>query len=258
MPRFRPLAIACAKLAVVLLFLIAFTSVRASVRAAPSGNADLSITGSASSIGVKVGHDVTFALKILNNGPDAATHVTIEVVPDTDLTILDADASGGTCTTITVVVCSRASLEASGSLKLTVRATTSATGSADTTAVVVSDTTDGTLMNNSVSFTTQVGPASSACDLWGAAGNDRIIGNTRDEVICGRGGNDRLFGRRGGDRLNGGSGSDVLVGGPGKDRLIGGFGRIVAPNRAVRPVEAVPEHPRRSDVGVPRGSGDGG
>jgi hypothetical protein len=40
--------------------------------------------------------------------------------------------------------------------------------------------------------------------------------------------------------------------------LIGGFGRIVAPNRAVTPVEAVPEHPRRSDVGVPRGSGDGG
>jgi uncharacterized repeat protein (TIGR01451 family) len=46
---------------------------------------------------LKVGHDVTFALKIVNNGPDAATHVTIEVVPDTDLTILDADASGGTC-----------------------------------------------------------------------------------------------------------------------------------------------------------------
>jgi uncharacterized repeat protein (TIGR01451 family) len=229
MPRFRPLAIACAKLAVVLLFLVAFTSVRVSVRAAPGGNADLSIIGSASSAGVKVGHDVTFALTILNNGPDAATHVTIGVVPDSDLTILDADASGGTCTTITVVVCSRASLEASGSLKLRVRATTTATGSADTTAVVVSDTTDGALMNNSVSFTTQVGPASSACDLWGAAGNDRIVGNAQDEVICGRGGNDRLFGRRGSDRLNGGSGSDLLVGGPGKDRLIGGFGKDRCP-----------------------------
>jgi uncharacterized repeat protein (TIGR01451 family) len=229
MPRFRPIAIACAKLAVVLLFLIAFTSVRASVRAAPGGNADLSITGSASSTGVKVGHVVTFALKILNSGPDAATHVTIEVVPDTDLTILDADASGGSCTTITVVVCSRASLEASGSLKLTVRATTTATGSADTTAVVVSDTTDGALMNNSLSFTTQVGPASSACDLWGAAGNDRIVGNAHDEVICGRAGNDRLFGRRGSDRLNGGSGSDFLIGGPGKDRLIGGFGKDRCP-----------------------------
>jgi hypothetical protein len=56
MPRFRPLAIACAKLAVVLLFLIAFTSVRASVRAAPDGNADLSITGSASSGRIVVPH----------------------------------------------------------------------------------------------------------------------------------------------------------------------------------------------------------
>jgi Ca2+-binding RTX toxin-like protein len=232
MSRFRPIAIACAKLVVVLLFLIfliAFTSIRASVRAAPGGNADLSITGSASSAGVKVGHDVTFALKILNSGPETATHVTIEVVPDTDLTILDADASGGTCTTITVVVCSRVSLGASGSMKLTVRATTTATGSADTTAVVVSDTTDGALTNNSVSFTTQVGPASSACDLWGAGGSDRIVGNAQDEVICGRGGNDRLLGGRGGDRLNGGTGDDVLVGGPGKDRLIGGFGKDHCP-----------------------------
>jgi Ca2+-binding RTX toxin-like protein len=229
MPRFRPLAIACAKLAVVLLCLVAFTSVRASVRAASGGNADLSIIGSASSAGAKVGHDVTLAPKIVNNGPDAATHVTIEVVPDTDLTILDADASGGTCTTITVVVCSRAPLEASGPPKLRVRATTTAAGSADTTAVVVSDTTDGALMNNSVSFTTQVGSASSACDLWGAAGNDRIVGNAQDEAICGRGGNDRLFGRRGSDRLNGGSGSDLLVGGPGKDRLIGGFGKDRCP-----------------------------
>ena len=229
MPRFRPIAIACAKLAVVLLSLVAFTSVRATVQAAPGGNADLSITGSASSPGVKVGHDVTFALQISNDGPDAATHVTIEVVPDTDLKILDADAPGGSCTTITVVVCNRASLGASGSLKLTVRAMTTATGSADTTAVVVSDTTDGALTNNSVSFTTQVGSASSLCDLWGASGNDRIVGNTDDEVICGRGGNDHLFGRRGRDRLNGGSGDDVLVGGPGNDRLVGGFGRDRCP-----------------------------
>jgi uncharacterized repeat protein (TIGR01451 family) len=231
MARFRPIAVACAKLLVVLLFLLALTSVRATVRAAPGSNADLWITGSASSTGVKVGHDVTFALTIGNNGPDAATHVTIEVVPDTDLTILDADASGGTCTAITVVVCSRASLAASGSLRLSVRATTTASGSADTTAVVVSDTSDAALANNSVSFTTQVGPASSPCDLWGAAGSDRIVGNDQDEVICGRGGNDRLFGRGGGDRLNGGSGNDVLVGGPGKDRLIGGFGKDHCPKR---------------------------
>ncbi|MDP9301441.1 MAG: hypothetical protein M3P43_11195 [Actinomycetota bacterium] len=229
MARFRPIAVACAKLVVVLILLVALTSVQVRVRAAPRGNADLSITGSASSIGVKVGHDVTLALTIVNQGPDPATHVTVEGMPDTDMTTVAADASRGTCTTIAVVVCSRDSLEASGSLKLTVRATTTATGPADTTVLVVSDTTDGALTNNSVSFTTQVGSASSACDLEGAAGNDRIVGNHHDEVICGRGGNDRLFGRRGNDRLNGGSGNDVLIGGPGKDRLIGGSGKDRCP-----------------------------
>jgi uncharacterized repeat protein (TIGR01451 family) len=223
--RFRSIAVACAKLVVVLVFLVAFTSVQVSVRAAPGGNADLSITGSASSAGVKVGHDLTFALKVLNLGPDTATNVTVEVVPDTNLSILAADAPGGTCTMVAVVVCNRDSLEASGSFKVTVRAATDATGSADSTAVVTSDTTDGALTDNSVSFTTQVGSASSTCDLWVASGNDRIVGNSHDEVICGRGGNDRLFGRGGTDRLNGGSGNDVLVGGPGKDRLIGGFGK---------------------------------
>jgi uncharacterized repeat protein (TIGR01451 family) len=225
MARFRPIAVACAKLVVVLAVLIGLTSVHIPVRAAPGGNADLSITGSASSAGVKVGHDLTFALKALNHGPDAATNVKVEVVLDTSLTILEADMSGGTCTTVVVVVCSRDTLKASVSLKLTVRARTTATGPTDATAIVQSDTTDGDLTNNSVSFTTQVGPESSACDLWGGAGNDRIVGSSQDEVICGRGGNDRLFGRAGDDRLNGGTGNDMLFGGAGRDRLIGGFGK---------------------------------
>jgi uncharacterized repeat protein (TIGR01451 family) len=225
MARSRPTAIAYTKLALVLAFIMAIALVHVPARAAPGGNADLSITGSTSSPWVKVGHDLTFTLKGQNHGPDAATNVTVEVVLDTDLTILAADASGGTCTTVAVVVCSRGALPASGSFTLTVRAATTGTGPADATAVIESDTTDGDLTNNSGSFTAQVGPASSACDLWGTGGNDRIVGGTRGEVICGRGGNDRLSGRAGNDRLIGGPGNDVLIGGPGRDRLIGGSGR---------------------------------
>lgn len=231
MARSRPTAIAYAKLALVLAFIMAIALVRVPARAAPGGNADLSITGSTSP-GVKVGHDLTFTLKAQNHGPDAATNVTVEVVLDTDLTILAADASGGTCTTVTVVVCTRSALPASGSLTLTVLARTTATGPADATAVIESDTTDGDLSNNSASFTAQVGPASSACDLWGTGGNDRIVGGARGEVICGRGGNDRLSGGAGNDRLIGGLGNDVMIGGPGRDHSIGGFGRDRCPKRS--------------------------
>lgn len=228
MARSRPTAIAYgAKLALVLAFIMAIALVRIPARAAPGGNADLSITGSTSSPGVKVGHDLTFTLKAQNHGPDAATNVTAEVVLDTDLTILAADASGGTCTTVAVVVCTRSALPASGSFTLTVLTRTTATGPADATAVIESDTSDGDLTNNSASFTGQVGPASSGCDLWGTGGNDRIVGGPRGEVICGRGGNDRLSGRAGNDHLIGGLGNDVLLGGPGRDRLIGGFGNDV-------------------------------
>jgi uncharacterized repeat protein (TIGR01451 family) len=194
MARSRPTAVAYAKLGLVLAFIMSIALVHVPARAAPGGNADLSITGSTSSPGVKVGHDLTFTLKGQNHGPDAAANVTVEVVLDTDLTIVAADASGGTCTTVVVVVCNRSALAASGSFTLTVRAATTGTGPADATAVVESDTRDGDLTNNSASFTAQVGPASSMCDLWGTGGNDRIVGGPRGEVICGRGGNDRPVG----------------------------------------------------------------
>src|SRR4051812_42249039 len=65
------------------------------VGAAPSDTADLAISGSASAPGVKVGHDLSFTLEVVNHGPDAAANVTIEVVPDLDMTIRSATAAGG-------------------------------------------------------------------------------------------------------------------------------------------------------------------
>lgn len=205
---------------------VAFATFQIPVRAAPGDEADLSITGSASSAGVKVGHDITFSLRALNNGPDAATNVAVEVVLDLDLTIQAADAPGGTCNpAATVVVCSLDSLAAGGSFKVAVRATTTASGPTDTIGAVESDTSDSVPANNTVTFTTHVGPESSPCDLWGTAGNDRIRSGAQGEVVCGRNGNDRLLGRGGRDRLVGGAGEDVLIGGAGRDRLSGGPGR---------------------------------
>jgi len=48
-------------------------------------------------------------------------------------------------------------------------------------------------------------------------GNDRMVGNFRDDAITGGDGNDRLFGAKGNDSFMGGAGKDIMTGGSGAD-----------------------------------------
>lgn len=74
---------------------------------------------------------------------------------------------------------------------------------------------------------------------WGTAGNDHILGGSKDDTIYGgagddiimgepsvphRGGNDILYGGEGNDVLRGCTGDDILYGGPGVDKLCGDAG----------------------------------
>ena len=209
----------------ILVCVTAILLVPGAVKAAPGDFSDLAIGGSSSSPGVKAGHEFTISLEAANNGPDRATELEVAVVLDPDITLLGVVAPSGSCTTTPVLVCSRGSLSAGGSFTVAVRATPNVEGPADVTATVTSSSHDAVLTNNAVTFTTDVGPASSACDLWGTTGNDRIVGGSEGEVICGLEGDDRLYGRGGSDVLLGGAGDDVLVGGKGNDDLTGGDGR---------------------------------
>lgn len=56
------------------------------------------------------------------------------------------------------------------------------------------------------------------------AGNDRVYGDSRTNVLKGGAGDDLLVGRNGRDQLFGGPGDDILIGGAGGDRLTGGAG----------------------------------
>ena len=56
------------------------------------------------------------------------------------------------------------------------------------------------------------------------AGNDKLRGTDKSEMIMGLSGNDALFGFGGDDTLDGGDGGDLLVGGMGADTLMGGMG----------------------------------
>lgn len=65
---------------------------------------------------------------------------------------------------------------------------------------------------------------STACDLLGGPGNDRLFGTDENDVMCGFGGDDVLRGRAGADQIWGHSGDDFLGGGKGADVLRGGSG----------------------------------
>lgn len=61
-------------------------------------------------------------------------------------------------------------------------------------------------------------------EVFGAEGDDVLIGGDRSDRLRGGKENDRLVGNGGRDDLQGGSGDDRLNGGAGADRIDGGFG----------------------------------
>lgn len=221
----------------VLARVIAVTLVLAVVAAVPSParatfvrRSDLTITGSSSTPGVKQGLPLTFALTVVNEGPDAAFDVSVEVVLDPRVAVRGADASDGVCVVAVVAAtCTLASLRVGESFTLSVRSTATTPGWAKAAAAAESTSVDDAPAGNVVTSSTEIGPESSPCDLWGTARKDKIRGSRRNEVVCGRGGNDRLVGRRGKDRLIGGPGADRLIGGPGRDRMFGGAGKDRCP-----------------------------
>ena len=64
-------------------------------------------------------------------------------------------------------------------------------------------------------------------EIYGAAGNDKIVTYDADDVLDGGAGNDDLYGGAGNDTLIGGAGNDYLAGGNGNDTYVfnQGFGK---------------------------------
>jgi hypothetical protein len=62
-----------------------------------------------------------------------------------------------------------------------------------------------------------------ALEMYGGAGNDRLQGGAKDDILDGGSGNDELIGGQGRDILIGGAGVDRLVSQSGDDMLIGGL-----------------------------------
>src|SRR5438132_416642 len=119
-------------------------------------SADLLITKSDSPDPVVAGTDLTYTLKVTNNGPSTASNVTVSDPVPAQTSFVSATPSQGTCAS--AVSCSLGTLTPGGSATITivVHVDASASGSISNTATVSSDQPDGDSANNSATEKTAV------------------------------------------------------------------------------------------------------
>src|SRR6266508_221066 len=219
----------------------------ASATTTVSAGANLLVLKSDSPDPVAVGGNITYALTVRNDGPLAATSVTLsDVIPVNTTFVSVAPAAGWSCSSLVLggtgtQSCTIAALAPLGSASFTlvVKVNPGTPGGTviTNTATVSSATTDPNSANNTATTTTVVGIAAALCaragaitgtnqseTLNGTPGDDIICGGNGRDTINGRGGNDVIFGQNGKDVLNGDEGNDSIVGGNGKDRITGGPG----------------------------------
>lgn len=123
----------------------------------PVAKADLSITKTVNSSAPVVGTNVTFTLTAKNNGPSAATGVSVNDVLPTGYTFVSATPSAGTWTAPNWTI---GNLANGATVTLNIVATVLATGSYANTATISGTTSDPNPANNSSTVTP--GPAASA------------------------------------------------------------------------------------------------
>jgi uncharacterized repeat protein (TIGR01451 family) len=217
--------------------LIVLAAVGTGGAGAAPGDADLSITKTASPNTVVQGNNVTYLITVTNHGTLGATDVVItDNLPATSSAdFISATSSEGACQKSgNTVTCPIGNLANGSSATATIVEKAKKVGTLSNTAAVTSPD-DNTPANNSATATVTVtkkpgkqpkGALScGAPTIAGTPGDDVITGTARKDAIATYGGNDVVFGGGGGDLICTGSGADRAFGQDGNDTIIGGTGR---------------------------------
>jgi uncharacterized repeat protein (TIGR01451 family) len=125
-------------------------------------SADLSIVKTASPNPGQVGVPLSYRLVATNNGPAAATNVTVTDVLPAGAAFISAAATQGGCSGTTTVTCNLGSLAVGAGAVVTINVTPSAQGQLANTATVTAGESDFDSANNSSSITTFIQPAAAA------------------------------------------------------------------------------------------------
>jgi uncharacterized repeat protein (TIGR01451 family)/CSLREA domain-containing protein len=119
--------------------------------------ADLSLTKSASPNPATVGQTLAYTVRATNNGPGAASGVTVTDTLPSSVTFKSASASQGSCGNSSgKVTCNLGGLAAGASATVTITVTPKSVGSVTNSATASSSTPDANSANNTASVTTQV------------------------------------------------------------------------------------------------------
>ncbi|MGH9368943.1 MAG: hypothetical protein ACRD3M_14860, partial [Thermoanaerobaculia bacterium] len=124
-------------------------------------SADISVTKTHTPASPLVGHHLTYTITVSNNGPDAATGVTVEDALPAEATFLSASSSQGGCAGTTVVTCDLGSLSSGSQATVTIVVRPTAAVMITNTASVASEQSDPVPGNNQaadVSVTGSNGP----------------------------------------------------------------------------------------------------
>lgn len=211
------------------------------------GASDLSITKIDSADPATENTELTYTITVSNGGPDAAAGVQVSDDLPSEVSLVAATASQGTCDTKgPKVTCDLGTLASGTTATVAIRVLPKKVGQVSNTATVTTTDTDSNPMNNSDTETTTVvaqgggggGNTGATCagknaTIVGTTGADTLVGTTKndvifasggDDVIRGLGGKDIVCGASGNDTIKGGADDDLLKGGAGDDQLNGGGG----------------------------------
>ena len=126
---------------------------------ASAGIADLAITKTDSPDPVTVGEVLTYQIGVTNNGPDAASLVTVTDVLPAGVSLVSANATIGSCSGTTTVTCELGSIANGANIVVSIVVRPTTAGSLTNTATVSATGTDPVSANNSATATTTVTPA---------------------------------------------------------------------------------------------------
>jgi uncharacterized repeat protein (TIGR01451 family) len=215
-------------------------------------SADLSVTTSDSADPVTSGTPLTYTVEVRNEGPDAATNVSMTDDFPGGVDFVAATPSSGSCERRGgKVTCMIPSLATGEAATVTIDViVTRKRGSITNSASVQSDVPDPQPANNLATEVTQVvapppGPSCKGREstivgtelddaitgtdkkdvIVTLGGNDTVFALSGNDTVCGGAGDDSIRGALGADLLRGGGDNDVVRGGSSNDNVGGGFGR---------------------------------
>jgi uncharacterized repeat protein (TIGR01451 family) len=120
--------------------------------------ADLIITKADTPDPVLVGNNLTYLLTVTNNGPSAATNVTVNDPLPPSVTFVSASPSQGSCSGTSTVTCTLGSLASGSNATVTIVVRPTQVGTLSNTASVTGSEADPNTANNTATAPTTVSP----------------------------------------------------------------------------------------------------